>query len=1135
MVLAYALGPISGGHVNPAVTLGFLVAGRIDVRTAGAYWVAHDGAAAPAALPSPRSKVWRRSPLALAGAVDRGREPDVLRAHRAERAGALAAALAELLRTPLLDPFAPEVIAVPAKGVERWLTQRLSTVLGAIDGDGVAANLRFPSPTRLVDDAVAAASGLDAGDDPWAPQRVLWTLLEIIDTCVGESWCSVLAAHLGTGADDHRAGRRYAAAEHLRDLFRSYEAHRPTMLAEWAAGKDTDGAGGDLDQDLRWQAELWRRLRAVLGVDSPAERLEATCRRLRDDPALLDLPDRLSLFGATRLTTAQRQVLRALGERRDVHLWLPHPSPAVWATLRSGSTAVRRREDDSSLRVRHPLTASLSRDLRELQLLLGDVETVHHPSGHGRGTLLTEVQAAIREDREPTLAAGPDGTVQVHACHGPPRQVEVLREALLGLFRDDPTLEPRDVLVLCPDVETYAPLVRAAFGQPGAGHPGHELRVRLADRSLRQTNPLLDTLSGLLELAGGRVTASQVLDLAATAPVMRRFGLDDDDLDRLRAWAGGAGVRWGLGEQQRGAYGLARIPQGTWRTGLDRILLGVAADESDLGWLDLALPLDDVDSSDIELAGQLAELVERLDAVLQRLRGPQPLRAWVAALTDALELLTDTSEADTWQLGQARRELAEAAEHGHDAVLRLADLRVLFRGRLAGRPTRANFRTGALTVCTMVPMRSVPHRVIALLGLDDGVFPRGGAIDGDDVLQRDPCLGERDPRSEDRQLLLDAVMAAEDHLLLLYTGADPVTGAERPPAVPLGELLDVVRATAGGADVMTRHPLQPFDRRNFEGAPFSFDRGALAGAQAALRPRTEPGPFVRAPLLPVSGDVELSRLVALLVHPSKAFLSQRLGLRVPDSEDTLVDALPAELDPLAKWDVGDRMLTARLAGVDPSDFRQAELRRGTLPPGPIALRLLTELEETTEQLYQAAAPAFEGLARQADVVLDLGGGRRLTGTVNGLHQGVLARATYSRLGPKHRLTAWVTLLASGVGSAVTIGRGPYGRVGRSTLTLPADPTAVLRDLVALYDEGLCEPLPLATSATHAYAARRAAGDTHEEARAAARKAWDDTFGDGKDEHVLYAHGADFDRFVGDGARFAALARSLWAPLLAAES
>jgi exodeoxyribonuclease V gamma subunit len=1089
------------------------------------------------------------------GTVGRARDDVVLRLHRAERTDLLADQLAQVLAAPLPDPFAREVVAVPAKGVERWLTQRLSTVLGTSGSyDGVAACIAFPSPTRLVDEALAAAGGHEADDDPWAPQRVLWQLLAIVDGCVGEPWCGVLAGHLGHGADDHRSGRRYAAAEHLRDLYRSYAAHRPQMLVDWASGEDTDGAGAALDADQRWQAELWRRLRAALDAPSPAERLEGTCRRLRDNPGCSDLPERLSLFGATRLTTEQRAVLTALAEQREVHLWLPHPSPEMWQQLAATPAPSRRREDSSALAVRHPLLASLARDTRELQLLLAHAQDQHSPADAGEGSLLQQVQAALREDRPPTQAATADGTIQVHACHGPPRQVEVLREALLHLFEADPTLELRDVLVMCPDVETYAPLVKAAFGQPGTGHPGHRLRVRLADRSLRQTNPLLDTLANLLQLADGRVTASQVLDLAASPPVRRRFGFRDDDLERLREWADRAGIRWGIGAQQRQAFSLQRIPQNTWDTGLDRLLLGVAADESDLSWLHLALPLDDVDSSDIDLAGRLSELVERLDHVLTRLHGRQSVRAWVDALSEALDLLTDVADDDAWQLAQARRQLAEAAEHGAGTELQLADLRVLLAGRLAGRPTRASFRTGELTVCTMVPMRSVPHRVLALVGLDDGVFPRGGSVDGDDVLQRDPCLGERDVRSEDRQLLLDALMSAGDHLLLLYTGADPVTGAPRPPAVPLGEVLDVLRRTVGDdalTGVLTRHPLQPFDARSFaQDLPFSFDTAALAGARAAAQERQPVPPFLPAPLAPATGDVALSDLVAFLVHPVKALLHRRLGIHLPDSEDAVGDALQADLDPLQKWDVGDRMLMARLNGVEPAAFNQAELRRGTLPPGPLGLRLLAELEAAVEPIAQAGLPVHAGIARALDVVVDLGSGRRLTGTVNRVHGDTLASTSYSSLAPKHRLAAWGNLLAAAASGhaaavrAVTTGRGSYNRkVWRSTLVLPDDPTAVLRDLVALYDEGMREALPIATGATYAYADRRRSGSTVEEALEAAEKEWGARFGDGTDRHLAYVHGdpPQLGRLLADPdtgperTRFGVLARRLWAPLLACET
>jgi exodeoxyribonuclease V gamma subunit len=244
------------------------------------------------------------------------------------------------------------------------------------------------------------------------------------------------------------------------------------------------------------------------------------------------------------------------------------------------------------------------------------------------------------------------------------------------------------------------------------------------------------------------------------------------------------------------------VRQNTWEAGLDRLLLGAAMAENESGYVGLALPLDDVDSTSIDLAGRLAELVDRLGAVLDALSGDQPLQQWLRALADALSALTSVGEADEWQLAQARRELAEVAEAAGEkadsVMLSLGDVRTLLAERLAGRPTRANFRTGNLTMCSMVPMRSVPHRVVCLLGVDDGIFPRTSGVDGDDVLARDPVVGERDRRSEDRQLLLDAVLAAQEHLVVLYTGADERTNTERPPAVPLGELLDVVDATVRG-------------------------------------------------------------------------------------------------------------------------------------------------------------------------------------------------------------------------------------------------------------------------------------------------------------------------------------------------
>ncbi len=265
-----------------------------------------------------------------------------LAVHRAERADALTAALAELLATPLPDPFTAEVVAVPARGVERWLAQRLSHRLGAgtpgdpTGDDGVCAGVEFPSPSALLHAVVAAAIGSDPDVDPWHPARLVWPLLEVIDEHASEPWCAPLGAHLGVGnpsvgdTGGFRRGRRYGTARRLAELFASYAAHRPQLLRSWAAGA---GLAGDVAGDLDWQPQLWRRLRERIGGPDPAQRWSDACAALRTDPGRVPLPARLSLFGPTRLPAAQLAVLVALARHREVHLWLPHPSPALWDRL----------------------------------------------------------------------------------------------------------------------------------------------------------------------------------------------------------------------------------------------------------------------------------------------------------------------------------------------------------------------------------------------------------------------------------------------------------------------------------------------------------------------------------------------------------------------------------------------------------------------------------------------------------------------------------------------------------------------------------------------------------------------------------------------------------------------------------
>jgi exodeoxyribonuclease V gamma subunit len=1087
--------------------------------------------------------------------------------HRAERADRLIGPLTEVLFAAPNDPLLPEVIAVPSRGVERWVAQQLALSLGAGGAqDGVAANIEFPSPAKLIGDVLARAVDLTAEEDPWVGPRLVWGLLEVIDSSAAEPWAAVLDHHLGRdgAAPEHRSGRRYATAALLARLFASYDDNRPTMLTEWAQCCDTDGAGDALHSDLCWQPALWRRLRERLGVPSAAERLEQACARLREEPGLARLPERLSLFGPTRLSRTQLAVLDALAAQRELHLWLTHPSPAMWATLAQTPAATRRRAASSALQVSNPLLANLSRDVRELQRLLPAPASDHHyGGGSAAGTVLARIQGDIADDRVPGADARlpNDNTVAIHACHGPGRQVEVLREELLHLLAEDDTLQPRDIIVLCPDVETFAPLITAAFAPLEADHPGHRIRVRLADRGLAQVNPLLDTVATLVALADGRVTASEVLDLAATAPVARRFGFASNDLEVLREWTIESGARWGLSQRERQRFGLPQVTQNTFARARDRLLLGVAADGSELAWLGDATPLDGIDSGDVDLAGRFTEYLDRLDTALARLGGPQSPQGWQQALHQALDGLTASADADAWQRPHAARRITEALTGAGEREIALADLRDVLAGVLAPRPTRANFRTGDLTVATLVPMRFVPHRVVAVIGLDDDRFPRVGHLTGDDILGVDPCVGERDPRTEDRQLLLDALMSAIDHLVLCYTGADPVTGKTFPPVAPLADIIDTVTATVeAGATVVHHQPLQPHDPANFAAPqPFSYDRRNYAASLETTHGTKPRPPFVPGPLPQVGVcEVSLEDLTAFVVHPARAFLRQRLGVSVWQADDNLKDALPLVLDGLQKWDIGDRLLAQMLADPDGdavARFTDAEQRRGTLPPGPFGAATMAQIDAGAAALARVAAAAVGAERPQTrQISLDLGA-VRLTGTVSGVYGDRLLSASYSTLKPSDRLASWVRLLAltaSGypVSEAVTVGRWASGdpAVGRAALTVPPDPASVLTQLLELRSAGLRYPLPMATETSFVYAKHRLEAPPTDGYRAAAETwrapdgSWEKS-SENTDKALVCVYGPDapfavlWDQSAPRGHRwfdepnwFAQLAVRVWGPL-----
>lgn len=1083
--------------------------------------------------------------------------------HRSDRPEALAKEFAELLGSAPSDVFAPEFVVVAARGVERWLAQQLSHSLGSTVGDdGVCAGLQILAPQSLI----SLLLGRER-DDPWQPDRLVWPTLTAIDELAGSPHFEALTQHLGAGPEisesadaewERRArrSRRYAVARRIAGLFASYARDRPQLVADWAAGSATDGQGGALPDDFIWQPILWRRtVELVLAHGDASESVVERHRRVVEGLSTgrleLDVPVRLSLFGHTRLPASELELLFALGTHREIHLWLPHPSPQLWADLAGRGAVGARADDRSSETARHPLLATLGRDVRELQETLSTGElSVREPSAPttSETTRLGLLQADVRANRAPDehrTTDVDDLSIQVHACHGRARQVEVLREVLLWLLAESQgNLQPRDILVMCPDIENFAPLIQATFGlslvataNSGAvpRHPGQGLRVQLADRALRATNPLVDLAHRIVDVVAGRMTVTEVLDLASHEAVRARFDFDEDSLARLNRWVADSGVRWGYDAAHRAEYGLGDVDTNTWAHGMDRIALGVAVAGDATGPVSAHVPIDDIGSRDIDVVGRFLELMERLKLAADTIRWPSredtslppgtlTAREWMHWLSHTIDALADTPIDQRWQVTQLKRDLtALGAAAGEATVLRLSDMRVLLNQRWGARPGRASFRTGAVTVCTMVPMRSVPHRAVVVLGIDDDVYPRSPVTDGDDILARRPLVGERDARSEDRQLLLDAVMAAGEHFVAIYSGFDERSGSRRPPAVPLQELIAVAARTAtapgdrpggteddsAGPSFVRHHPLQAFDERNFQpGGPLpgaTFDRVALDGAEALRSFRESPpsrNDFLSEPLptQPVTG-ITVDELVAFLQNPAREFLRNRLEVTVPRELDEVNDSLPIVVTGLEKWTIGDRVLQQVLDGMPLDEALDREVARGSFPPGALGQQAGSEIRTSVASIVADGGPSEP---RSVDVRFDLppiddrGDPVRLTGVVSRIHDDLLWMPTYSTISAKHIVAAWVRLLALAVAEPERKHLAQLnGKKGGQQLSSPAPARAaeLLHQLVRFRQSGMRFPMgvPPRTASDFAVAARgsqRVAGPALQRALDRARSAWE---------------------------------------------
>ncbi|ERI50980.1 hypothetical protein N878_24245, partial [Pseudomonas sp. EGD-AK9] len=671
------------------------------------------------------------------------------------------------------------------------------------------------------------------------------------------------------------------------------------------------------------------------------------------------LPRRITVFGISSLPAQVLEALAAMARFSQVMLYVHNPCQHHWGDIVEDKDLLRHEyrrqqrkgkpagqiglfEQEEMHQHAQSLLAAWGKQGRDYINLLDQYdepqryreafERIDLFSPAREDSLLGQLQNDILDLRPlaetrttwPAFDPARDRSLRFHVAHGAQREVEVLHDQLLACFSEDPTLRPRDVIVMVPDVNTYAPHIQAVFGQFASDDPRH-IPFTLADQGLRGKEPLLIALEHLLRLPDSRFSVSEVLDLLDVASLRARFGIAEEELPTLRRWLEGAGIRWGLDARQRESLGLGTgLEQNTWRFGLRRMLLGYAVGGA--GAYAGIEPYDEIGGLDAALIGPLTRLLEALERQLEALREPASPANWGARLRDLLEGFflpqDDREEVLRTQLLDALDAWLALCETGGLAeplplpVVREAWLGDLDQGRLSQR-----FLAGAVNFCTLMPMRAIPFRHVCLLGMNDGDYPRSQAPLDFDLMAGDYRPGDRSRREDDRYLLLEALLAARERLYISWVGRSIRDNSERPPSVLVGQLRDHLGAAwslAGGGDLLpaltTEHPLQPFSRRYFGAEPGLFSyvhewaalhgQAASAAAQGAL-PTWEDGQQIGPELLQ-----------SFLRDPVKCFFTRRLKVFLDEEEQARLDSEPFALDALERYQLQERLLKAAVLTAD---------------------------------------------------------------------------------------------------------------------------------------------------------------------------------------------------------------------------
>ncbi|HDJ7866981.1 TPA: exodeoxyribonuclease V subunit gamma [Escherichia coli] len=982
----------------------------------------------------------------------------MLRVYHSNRLDVLEALMEFIVeRERLDDPFEPEMILVQSTGMAQWLQMTLSQKFG------IAANIDFPLPASFIWDMFVRVLPEIPKESAFNKQSMSWKLMTLLPQLLEREDFTLLRHYL---TDDSDKRKLFQLSSKAADLFDQYLVYRPDWLAQWETGHLVEGLG----ETQAWQAPLWKALVEYTDeLGQPRwhranlyQRFIETLESATTCPP--GLPSRVFICGISALPPVYLQALQALGKHIEIHLLFTNPCRYYWGDIKDPAylakllTRQRRHsfEDrelplfrdsenagqlfnsDGEQDVGNPLLASWGKLGRDYIYLLSDLESSQELDAFVDVTpdnLLHNIQSDILELENRAVAGvnieefsrsdnkrplDPlDSSITFHVCHSPQREVEVLHDRLLAMLEEDPTLTPRDIIVMVADIDSYSPFIQAVFGSAPADR---YLPYAISDRRARQSHPVLEAFISLLSLPDSRFVSEDVLALLDVPVLAARFDITEEGLRYLRQWVNESGIRWGIDDDNVRELELPATGQHTWRFGLTRMLLGYAMESAQGEWQSV-LPYDESSGLIAELVGHLASLLMQLNIWRRGLAQERPLEEWLPVCRDMLNAFflpdAETEAAMTLIEQQWQAIISEGLGAQYGDAVPLSLLRDELALRLDQERISQRFLAGPVNICTLMPMRSIPFKVVCLLGMNDGVYPRQLAPLGFDLMSQKPKRGDRSRRDDDRYLFLEALISAQQKLYISYIGRSIQDNSERFPSVLVQELIDYIGQShylpgdealncdeseaRVKAHLTCHHTRMPFDPQNYQpGNLQSYAREWLPAASQAGKAHSE---FVQPLPFTLPETVPLETLQRFWAHPVRAFFQMRLQVNFRTEDSEIPDTEPFILEGLSRYQINQQLLNVLVEQDDAERLFRRFRAAGDLPYGAFGeIFWETQCQEMQQLADRVIACRQPGQSMEIDLACN---GVQITGWLPQVQPDGLLRWRPSLLSVAQGMQLWL--------------------------------------------------------------------------------------------------------------------------------